>query len=284
MKLQDLLVVLDGSARSDAVLDVAIGLARRHDAHLTGLCPVDLLFTAYYGPALGGYPQLAALREAADQLSGETLEKAKAIEAKFLARLEQNGVRGAWEVATGAAPAAVARRARTADLLVISQNDPDHPLPPPANHLTVDALMTAGRPVLIIPFAGEFASIGSRVVIGWNGSREAARAAQDSLLLIEPTASVTVLTVEHGSRANRAIPAADLAEHLARHGLKVAAARTFADHSISDGDALLAYAFDSGADLLVIGGYGHSRLREIILGGVSRELLDHMTLPVLMSH
>jgi nucleotide-binding universal stress UspA family protein len=75
-----------------------------------------------------------------------------------------------------------------------------------------------------------------------------------------------------------------MAEHLARHGLKVSADRTVTDGSISYADALLAYASDTGADLLVTGGYGHSRARELIMGGVSRELLDHMTLPVLMSH
>jgi len=105
-------------------------------------------------------------------------------------------------------------------------------------------------------------------------------------MLIEPTASVTVLTVERArSGADlQQVPSADMAEHLARHGLKVSAARTVTDGSISYADAILAYASDTGADLLVTGGYGHSRVRELILGGVSRELLDHMTLPVLMSH
>jgi nucleotide-binding universal stress UspA family protein len=105
-------------------------------------------------------------------------------------------------------------------------------------------------------------------------------------MLIEPTAMVTLLTVERRGSASdsREVPGADMAEHLARHGLKVSAARTVTDGTISYADALLAHASDIGADLLVTGGYGHSRARELILGGVSRELLDHMTVPVLMSH
>jgi nucleotide-binding universal stress UspA family protein len=189
-------------------------------------------------------------------------------------------------VATGVAVDDVARRARAADLLVLGQTDPDHPLPPMARHLVEDALMNSGRPLLIVPFAGRFETIGTNVVVGWNGTREAARAVHDGLLLIETTATVTVLTVERPrSEADfQQVPGADLAEHLARHGLKVSADRTVTDGSISYGDALLAYASDTGADLLISGGYGHSRARELILGGVSRELLDHMTLPVLMSH
>jgi nucleotide-binding universal stress UspA family protein len=103
----------------------------------------------------------------------------------------------------------------------------------------------------------------------------------DSLPLLQSTAKVTVLSVQHAAPA--ALPTADIAAHLARHGLAVAAARTVAD-GISHADALLSYACDIGADLLVVGGYGHSRVREVILGGVTRELLQHMTLPVLMSH
>jgi len=95
-----------------------------------------------------------------------------------------------------------------------------------------------------------------------------------------------VLTVERGRAAASPdqAPSADIAEHLARHGLKVSAARTVADGTISDADALLAYVSDEGVDLLVAGGYGHSRAREMILGGVTRDLLSYMTVPVLMSH
>jgi nucleotide-binding universal stress UspA family protein len=285
MELRDLLVVLDGLVRDDVVLGIALDLAQRHEAHVTGICPLELLYPTNLSLALGGYPEALALQESANRIEAEALEKASHIEAKFREQLRRNDAQGDWEVATGSAADDIARRSRTADLLVLGQADPDHPRPPRGRHLIEDAMMKSGRPLLIVPFAGQFNAIGTNVLIGWNGTREAARAAHDALVLIEPTAKITVLTVRRGKSADTdEVPGADMAAHLARHGLNVSAARTAADASISDGDALLAYASDTGADLLVVGGYGHSRARELILGGVSRELLDHMTLPVLMSH
>jgi nucleotide-binding universal stress UspA family protein len=285
MKLRDLLVVLDGLARDEVVLGVALDLAQRHEAHVTGICPLELLYPTNLSFVLGGYPEALALQESASRIEAEALEKARNIEAKFREQLRRNDTQGDWEVATGLAADSIARRSRTADLLVLGQTDPDHPRPPRGRHLIEDALMKSGRPLLIVPFAGQFSTIGTNVLIGWNGTREAARAAHDALALMELTATITVLTVERGRSAEAdEVPSSDMAEHLARHGLNVSAARTVADASISDGDALLGYASDTSADLLVVGGYGHSRARELILGGVSRELLDHMTLPVLMSH
>jgi nucleotide-binding universal stress UspA family protein len=261
-------------------------LARRHDAHLTGLCPLEVLMPINLAFALGGYPALTSLQSAAAQFEDEALAKAEGLETKFVDLLRRNEVRGDWQLGRGMVGEAVARRARTVDLVVLGQVDPDHRLPPPARHLIEDVLMNAGRPLLLVPFAGRFDTIGTNVLVGWNSSREAARAVHDALPLIQPTATVTVLTVERGKPGEEPeeMPGADLAEHLARHGLTVTAARTARDGSITDADALLSYASDIGADLLVVGGYGHSRARELVLGGVSRELLQHMTVPLLMSH
>ncbi len=286
MKLRDLLVVLDGSPRSEVVLGVALDLARRHDAHLTGFCPLEVLMPANLAFALGGYPALTSLQGAANQIEDEALAKAAIIEAGFREQLARNELRGDWQIGRGAVGEAVARRARTADLVVLGQVDPDNRLPPTARNLVEDVLMDSGRPLLLVPFAGRFDTIGTNVMIGWNATREAARAAHDALLLIEPTAKVTVLTVERGRSGvePQEMPGADIAEHLARHGLQVSAARTATDGSIGDADALLSYASDVGTDLLVVGGYGHSRARELVLGGVSRGLLQHMTVPLLISH
>lgn len=284
MKLRDVLVVLDGSARSGVVLDVTLTLARRHDAHVTGFCPLELLYPIDLGLRLSGYPGMLALQEAADSLDSEAREKAEAIEANFREELRRNDVRGDWQLGADAIGGLTALCGCAADLVVLGQADPDHPLPPVGRHLVEDALMNSGRPLLLIPFIGQFDSIGNNVLVGWNGTREAARAAHDALLLVESPALVTVLTVERRKPDSLEVPGADMAQHLARHGLNVSAARTVTDRSITEADALLAYASDSGADLLVVGGYGHSRGRELILGGVSRTLLEQMTLPVLMSH
>jgi len=286
MQLRDLLVVVDGSARNEAVLGVAIELARRHDAHLTAICPLEALMPVNLAFALGGYPTLTTLQSAANQLENDALVVAEGLELKFRDLLRHREVRGDWELGRGAAGAAVARWARATDLVVLGQTDPDHPLPAPARHLVEDVLMNTGRPLLLVPFAGQIDTIGTNVLVGWNGTREAARAVHDALLLIRPAATVTVLTVERSrpGQEPQEMPGADIAAHLARHGLKVTAARTATDRSIADADALLSYASDLGADLLVVGGYGHSRARELVLGGVSRALLQHMTLPLLMSH
>jgi nucleotide-binding universal stress UspA family protein len=284
--LRDLVVLLDGSARDDVKLAVAVGLARRHDAHLTGLCPLELLLPADMSFALGGYPDLWALPEFARQIESQARTKAAIIEAKFRELLRREDVIGDWEFESGSLIPAVSRRAHAADLVVAGQADPDNPLPVSARTLLEDLLMTAGRPLLLIPYAGQFDSIGASTLVGWTPTRESARALHDALPLLSPSSKVTVLTVETSRPPPdvAVLPTAEIAEHLARHGLDVSAARTVVSDGLSPADALLDYASDMGADLLVVGGYGHSRTREMILGGVTKDLLQHMTLPVLMSH
>jgi nucleotide-binding universal stress UspA family protein len=286
MKLRDLVVLLDGSVRDETKLAVARDLARRHDAHLTGLCPLELLLPADMSFALGGYPDLWALPEFARKIDSQARTKAALIERNFREMLRREGLKGDWLFETGSLLQAVTRRARAADLVVVGQADPDNPLPPAARTLVEDLLMTAGRPLLLVPYAGQFESVGTSVLIGWTQTRECARAVHDALPLFVPSAKVTVLTVESPGSASddEVVPTADIAEHLARHGLSVTAARTVVADRLPAADALLDYASDIGADLLVVGGYGHSRTREMILGGVTRDLLRHMTIPVLMSH
>jgi nucleotide-binding universal stress UspA family protein len=284
--LRDLVVLLDGSARDEVKLAVAVGLAQRHRAHLTGLCPLELLLPPDMSFALGGYPDLWAVPEFANKVEGEARTRAAVIEAKFRELLGRESVTGDWQFETGPLIAAVTRRAHAADMIVAGQADPDHPLPGQARTLVVDLLMTSGRPLLIVPYAGQFASIGANTLVGWTPTRESTRAAHDVLPLLVAPAKMTVLTVETSRPPSdvKVLPAADIAEHLARHGFEVTAARTVVADGLSPADALLDYASDISADLLVVGGYGHSRTRELVMGGVTRDLLRHMTLPVLMSH
>ena len=265
---------------------LALDLARRNDAHLTGLCPLELLLPSDLGFALAGYPEVMALQAAVDQLQTKASEQAQGIEQKFREALRREGVSGDWRTADGPVAEAVAFNARHADLTLIGQPDPDHPPPPSARTLIADTLLTAGRPLLLIPYAGTFPTIGRTVLIAWTETREAARAAGDALGLIDPAAAITVLTISPPAPAatGTEVPGAEIAAHLARHGLKVSAAATVRDATVSDADVLLSYAADLGADLLVMGGYGHSRVRELALGGVTRDVLRHMTLPVLISH
>jgi nucleotide-binding universal stress UspA family protein len=236
--------------------------------------------------ALGGYPDLWALPEFARQIEDQARAKAAVTEAGFREILRREGIQGEWAYETGSLMSGVMRRAFTADLLVVGQVDPDNPPPAVARTLIEDLLMTAGRPLLLVPYAGQFNTVGTNTLIGWTPTREATRAIHDALPLLAASSNVTVLTVESArpERGATALPTTDVAAHLARHGLNVSAARTVVTDGLSPADALLDYASDIGADLLVVGGYGHSRTREMIMGGVTRDLLRHMTVPVLMSH
>jgi nucleotide-binding universal stress UspA family protein len=136
--------------------------------------------------------------------------------------------------------------------------------------------------VLVVPFIQKQGAKLERVVVCWDGSRNAARAIADAMPLLHRAKAVDVLIVASEAGKSTDVPGADIGQHLARHGLKVDVKRITADIAVAD--AILSHAADSGADLLVMGGYGHSRLREFILGGATRHILQTMTVPVLMSH
>jgi nucleotide-binding universal stress UspA family protein len=148
-----------------------------------------------------------------------------------------------------------------------------------------DVLMGGGGPVLVVPHYGTYAKVGERVAIAWDASPTAARAVRYAMPLLAKASKVMVLAVnpEHSGARHGQVPGTDIALHLARHGVK---AETEVSHSdeISVGDMVLSRSFDLGADLLVMGAYGHARLREVLLGGVTRHILAHMTCPVMMSH
>jgi nucleotide-binding universal stress UspA family protein len=148
-----------------------------------------------------------------------------------------------------------------------------------------DILITAGRPVLVVPYAGIFETVGKRMLVAWDGTREANRALNDALPLLAEAEAVTVMFVGANERdLEQHWPALDrIVGHLRRHGVNAIAEETVRS-GLAISDILLSRAADLAADLIVAGGYHHSQLREALLGGVSRELLHHMTVPVLMSH
>lgn len=285
MALKDILVHVDNGSRSDARVNVALGLARRHGAHLTGLYVADIPNTEYfYGatlPFAGGGAEQVVQRMRADAASAST-----SIETSFRDLMRREGLEGEWRFVEGHIPATVALHARYADLTIVGQPNPYDARDDAGRDATVvTPLMSSGRPVLVIPFAGNFQVIGEQILVAWNASREAARAVNDALPLLEQAKKVTVLAVNprQGIAGHGDVPAADIALHLARHGVRAEAAHTMAN-DIPDGEALLSYAADLGVDLIVAGGYGHSRAREMVFGGVTRTLIEEMTVPVFLSH
>ncbi|MBX6373418.1 MAG: universal stress protein [Acetobacteraceae bacterium] len=282
MALKDILVHLDATEQSDARLRVAAALAQSHGAHLTGLHVVDLFLPAFVGDPGGGGAVVAELME---QMRQDALADAAKVEAAFRERLRLDGLAGEWRQVEGPTPETVMLHARYADLTVVGQEDPEGGGSRWARAVIEAVLFSSGRPVLIVPYAGRFESVGRKVVIGWNASREAARAINDAIPLIARADSATVLVINPrvGPDGHGEAPGTDIAVHLARHGVKVEVDRVTAP-DVPDGELLLNRVAESGADLLVVGGYGHSRMRELVLGGVTRTLLRQMTLPVLMSH
>lgn len=280
MALKDIVVQLDGTAQSAIRLDVAVGLARKHAAHLTGLHVIDPVLNA---PIL--YGDASSLPVLIDQARGEAQEAANGIEMRFRERLQTEGIEGEWRLAEGRTADTVLLHARYADLVVLGQQDPDNPRLSGGGGVIEHTLFASGRPLLVIPYIGRFEEIGRNVLIGWSATREAARAVADALPLIAAADNATVLAIDPrgGIAGHGQVPAADIALHLARHGIRVTAAH-IPSGDVSPGDVLLNYAADNSVDLLVIGGYGHSRVRELVMGGVTRTILQRMTIPVLMSH
>jgi nucleotide-binding universal stress UspA family protein len=294
--LRDIIVVLDDAAPSETRLTIAMALAQQHNAYLTGLSALDLLTPARpvvqpRDPLETDAPPASALLNLGvarpyDYPDADTqvAEKAERIEAAFRERLRLSGVQGDWRVASGKVSETVVRQARHADLIILGQVDPSHPPLPAGRQLVEDVLLTSGRPILVIPYVGRFETFGTKIVIAWNNSREAGRAVHDAIPLLAKATSVTVLAVNRrGQESATEDATVDLIHHLARYGISATPARTVAA-TISVSDALLGYAADISADLLVAGSYGHSRLRERLLGSTTHELLQHLTLPVLMSH
>ena len=180
-------------------------------------------------------------------------------------------------------PGAVLEHARASDLIVASQADPDWELSGMFD-FPERLVMESGRPVLVVPYAGAYGEIGKRVTIAWSGKRESARAVFDALPLLKTAESVTLLCVTSGGDGGQGeLPGTEIAAALARHGVRLTVQKSVAE-DIAVADDVLSRIADSGTDLLVMGAYGYSRLREMVFGGVTHHILKHMTAPTLMSH
>jgi len=274
MAFKDILVHVDDSSRAGLRLDLAAALALRHHARLIALNVRHQSFApAVVTAQFGGEVDAILARADADAAA-----RAKAIVG---ARVSPDRPIE-WRDVEGDLIDTVALHARYADLAVIGQTEPDGegglPLP--------DSLVVAvGRPVLVIPYAGRFTQVGRRVMVAWNASREATRAIHDAMPILSQAEVVNVIAINpgHGMAGHGDIPGADICLHLSRHGVNAVCEHIKTD-DLEVGQMLLSRAADEDSDLIVMGGYGRSRLREMVLGGVTRHLLEHMTVPVLLSH
>lgn len=277
MGLKDLLVHVDNDPACGSRVDVAGALAAKHGAHLTGLHAMGR------PPQLPGYIELQLPPAFQEEQQRQREELARRAEEQFHERTRRHGIRGEWRVATGDIVEATKLHARYADLTVVGQGVDLGNAPYDLGSLPESLALGVGRPVLVVPRYGAFGTVGERIMIAWNGSREATRAVHDAIPLLQRATNVTVLSIDPERDSGRRVPGADIALHLARHGVTAEAASTVG-LDIRVGDLLLSRAADLGADLIVMGAYGHTRLREMVLGGATRDLLQHMTVPVLLSH
>jgi nucleotide-binding universal stress UspA family protein len=280
MSCKTILVYLNDITRAERLLGAAAALAQKHKAHLTGLAvvPPYVVTPAYDATAVSTTIDAHRIAYQTDM-------------AKLKAMFNETGRRQElsceWQEADaefGSAAAQVLERARSVDLVVMSQDNANWSY---STFLEASdrIVMEAGRPVLVVPNIGRAALPPKRALIAWNGRREATRAAFDAIQLLPHGADVTVLWVDTSSDPVIAgeAPGVDLCTTLARHGFKCEAASAHAPNGDA-AEAILREATARGADLVVMGAYGHSRFREFIMGGASRDVLARMDRPVLMSH
>ena len=276
MSYKTILVHLDNSARANVRLEIAIRLAQRHNAHLVGLHALTRISLPSYAVAEAGNSILEYQKRAA----AESAERAEAVFRKTIESEDLTSTE--WRNSFADATETVALHARYADLVVLGQPDPageDGVAPEFAAMVT----LSAGRPVLMVPYIGNFETLGKRALVAWSATRESTRALTDAIPLLRLAEAVNVVAFNPRSPAHGQIPGADIGLFLARHGVPVEVSHYRAE-DIDAGNQLLSRAADLGSDLIVMGAYGHSRLREMVMGGVTRTILESMTVPVLMSH
>jgi nucleotide-binding universal stress UspA family protein len=264
---------VEGGPHDSAVLKMSAALAGRFGA---GLEAVFANVPPFIPASIDGIltPQIIEAQQAIYR------ERAKAAKALVdTVKLAQG--KPVWTEVEGLAADAVIARARYADLAVLAQPAPEESDAATDYDSPAEIVMSLGRPVLMVPYAGTFADTGKRVLAAWSGTRESARALADALPFLAGASEVTVLTVNPEGDAGSM--EADLKRWLTAHGVK---GKTRVAHTkdIEVGDVLLSAAADLSADLIVMGAYGRSRLRELVLGGATHSIFRHMTAPVLMSH
>jgi nucleotide-binding universal stress UspA family protein len=274
--IKDLVVNLSVDGR-DVAGSYAVSIAEMFRAHVAGIA---FSYEPIIPPTImGSIPAsfIEAQREENDKAANDAL-------AKFDETARRAGV-SSESRALGASLAGAADRfgaiARRFDLAVIGQAEPDKLAP---EELIVEsALFSSGRPVLIVPYIQKTGLKLDRVMVCWDASRNAARAVADAMPLLVRAKTIDVVIVASERPKSDDIPGADIGQHLARHGLKVEVKRIVAtDTDVAN--TILSHAADTSADFIVMGGYGHSRLREFVLGGATRGILSSMTVPTLMSH
>lgn len=278
MSYKTILVHADSSRHADERVRVAARLALAEGAHLVGTAMTGISRFLYQDSSIDLTRTVVAMHmDALYQRAGESL-------ARFEALAAEAGVPTCERRLVDDEPeGGLALQSRYADLVVVSQTDPDDQSARLTPRLPEYVMFNSARPVLVVPYAGTFERLGDNVLVAWDASMEATRAVTNAIPLLKRARHVTIAVFNpnpfdaHGEQ-----PGADIALYLARHGVNIEV--SLQQTGIDVGNALLSMAADRNADLIVMGGYGHARLRELLLGGATETVLRTMTVPVLMSH
>ncbi|MFN4142269.1 universal stress protein [Aestuariivirga sp.] len=280
MSYKTILVSLNEVGRIAESVAAAVTLARETGAHVSGL---------YVIPAVQVYPSVGF--EAAPQVfeGNRTFFKdnAERVKQAFEEAMRRESLPHDFHQIDARTPVIadeVVAAGRSADLVVVSATNPDE-ITGVERDFVEQVVMALGRPVIVLPYQGDAALSLGEIVVGWDGGREAARAAFDALPLLKKASKVRIVRIDpqKDPSLRGSVAGADLAETLSRHGVK-AEAQGYPTDGLDEGQALMRCAEDSGAGLIVMGAYGHSRLAEFIFGGATRFVLTRMARPVLMSH
>lgn len=277
MAWKDILIHVGDTKASEVRLKASLALAKISDARITGL------YVVAFPPAL------TAMDDQIDPTLFETIlaegrKRAEAAEKAFRAATKRTAIRCDFVQIEGNMVDVLSRHGRYADLIVVGQNDRDAGFDLDRRGMPDEVILSVGRPVLVVPRSGSFTGTVKQPLVAWNGSSVAARALHDAMPFLERAKRADVVRIAAGPPLSETgAPEGDIAAHLAHHGIK-ARVETLSMEGNKDGEALLAQAKRQGADLIVMGAYGHWRWRELVLGGVTAHVLAHADVPVLMSH
>lgn len=278
IEIKDVVVFMDARRSGAGIIEFAAGLSQEHGAHLTGA----FVWPPLVSDGSAAYVRGRAIQELIASYDAEVSLAERSLRESFEAAVSRRGLQAEWRSIRHLLAEDMVVHARYADLAIVGRPDPGGQDAIPLD-LPQTLVLASGRPVLLLPPEPPV-SAGRRILVGWNAGREATRAVADALPFLARAEAVELLVVDHerhpGDHGEE--PGADIARHLARHGVRVDV-RKMSSCGQDVGRFLLCRAAAFGADLVVMGAYGHSRLTELVFGGATRTALHEAGLPVLMS-
>jgi nucleotide-binding universal stress UspA family protein len=277
MTVKDIFVHVDDTKGNTPRVDAAIDLANQHGALLTGVYVVSR-------PVIPAYAEVQISEDVLRAQASALQEAAEQAQEAFLSKTKSSGLEASWQSFEGSVDTVLTNEARVADIVIVGQHDPDEDIFPGGRDMPDQVILSAGRPVLIIPYTYHGEGLGKRILIAWDGSSRSTRAVHDAIPFLQMADEVCVMVANPKGETRIGVePGEQITAHLKRHGVKAEAAH-ITNTDVNPGELLLSRAADMRADMIICGAYGHSRWKELILGGVTDHLLDHMPVPIMMSH